>query len=114
MLALDTAVLAYDANQWMNNTDVSPPSNEHRFDKGFDTTFLDACIDPARVCSQATRVPASIGIEQAILESRWGRSRLSAEAHNDCEIRSNRLAGSVSMSRRFMPRTRMMPSRRSL
>jgi hypothetical protein len=74
MLALHTALLADDANHRMDNADTLALSNEHCFDKGFDTTSLGAYIDPVRVCVQATRVPASIGIEQAILGSRWERS----------------------------------------
>jgi murein L,D-transpeptidase YcbB/YkuD len=49
-LALDAALLAYDTNHQVGSTHIPPPSNEHRLDEDFHSTFLDACIEPARAC----------------------------------------------------------------
>lgn len=44
--------------------------------------FLDAAADAARQSAAQTGVPASVTVAQAILESDWGRSQLSASANN--------------------------------
>ena len=44
--------------------------------------FLAASIAPAQQSQRDTRVPASVTIAQAILESGWGRSSLSANDNN--------------------------------
>lgn len=44
--------------------------------------FLKAVVLPAQLSQSRTRVPTSITIAQAILESGWGVSRLAKEANN--------------------------------
>ncbi|GED71158.1 hypothetical protein BRE01_48600 [Brevibacillus reuszeri] len=57
-----------------------------------------AKIAPAAVGDmKKTRVPASLTIAQAILESNWGMSGLTAKANNLFGIKGNGTAGSVSM-----------------
>jgi flagellar protein FlgJ len=46
------------------------------------TQFLSASIAPAQQSQRETRVPASVTLAQAILESGWGRSSLSANDKN--------------------------------
>ena len=96
-LALDAALLVYDADNQVDSTPIPPPSSEHRINGDFRSQFLHVCIAPAQACQRATRVPTSIAIAQAILESNWGRSRLSAEAHNYFGIKGRGPAGSMTM-----------------
>ncbi|GIJ50847.1 glucosaminidase [Virgisporangium aliadipatigenens] len=44
--------------------------------------FLTMAVDPARTTRDQYRVPASVTLAQAILESGWGRSRLSTTDRN--------------------------------
>ncbi len=44
--------------------------------------FLQASVAPAQQSQRETRVPASVTLAQAILESGWGRSSLSATDNN--------------------------------
>ena len=57
-----------------------------------------AKIAPAAVADmRKTRVPASLTIAQAILESSWGKSGLTAKANNLFGIKGTGTAGHVSM-----------------
>jgi flagellum-specific peptidoglycan hydrolase FlgJ len=47
-----------------------------------ETDFIEAVGAAARRSQRSTGVPASVTIAQAILESDWGRSRLTREANN--------------------------------
>jgi flagellar protein FlgJ len=44
--------------------------------------FIASAVRPAQESQRATRVPASVTIAQAILESGWGRSTLTRDDHN--------------------------------
>jgi hypothetical protein len=49
---------------------------------GSSADFIEAIGAAARVSRQATGVPASVTVAQAILESDWGRSRLARQGNN--------------------------------
>jgi flagellum-specific peptidoglycan hydrolase FlgJ len=49
---------------------------------GSPSDFIEAIGAAARVSRQATGVPASVTVAQAILESDWGRSRLARQGNN--------------------------------
>lgn len=49
---------------------------------GSTSGFISASADPARKTMRDYRVPASVSIAQAILESGWGRSTLTRDDHN--------------------------------
>ncbi len=49
---------------------------------GDTAAFIAAAVGPAQESRRATRVPASVTIAQAILESGWGRSTLTRDDHN--------------------------------
>ena len=51
--------------------------------------FLDAATRAALASSRASGFPAGITVAQAALESRWGRSQLSREAHNYFGIKAH-------------------------
>lgn len=95
--ALDAALLAFDAQGSADPTRTPPPSAEHRPSDDFRTAFLRSAFAPAQASQRETKVPASITLAQAILESNWGRSRLCAEANNYFGIKGTGPAGSVIM-----------------
>ncbi len=49
---------------------------------GTQQSFIEGVAAAAKAARQATGVPVSVTVAQAILESNWGRSQLSAEANN--------------------------------
>jgi mannosyl-glycoprotein endo-beta-N-acetylglucosaminidase len=49
---------------------------------GSDSAFIDAVGAAARSSMKSTGVPASVTVAQAILESDWGRSRLTRQGNN--------------------------------
>jgi flagellum-specific peptidoglycan hydrolase FlgJ len=55
--------------------------------------FIFSLATGAQESQRITRVPASVTIAQAILESGWGRSRLSSEAHNYFGIKAQTKEG---------------------
>jgi flagellum-specific peptidoglycan hydrolase FlgJ len=55
--------------------------------------FIKAILPAALSSQKATGVPASVTIAQAILESFWGSSRLSTEAHNYFGIKADSKQG---------------------
>jgi hypothetical protein len=67
-----------------------------------DTDFITAVGEAARRSQKATGVPASVTVAQAILESDWGRSRLTRQGNNLFGIKalggSTGSAGVVSMA----------------
>jgi flagellar protein FlgJ len=44
--------------------------------------FIDSIAPAAQASQRATRIPASIKMAQAIIESAWGKSKLTVEGHN--------------------------------
>jgi flagellar protein FlgJ len=52
--------------------------------------FLSAATLAAQTCAGASGFPAGVTVAQAALESRWGQSRLSREAHNYFGIKARR------------------------
>lgn len=46
------------------------------------TEFLAQIVPAAQASMRETKIPASVVIAQAILESSWGKSKLAIEAHN--------------------------------
>ncbi|MCS6886535.1 MAG: peptidoglycan-binding protein [Acidobacteriota bacterium] len=62
--------------------------------------FIDSIADDAIRSQRATGVPASVTIAQAILESGWGQSSLSRQAHNYFGIKGEGPAGHVVMPTR--------------
>ncbi|HCT75432.1 MAG TPA: hypothetical protein DGT23_02320 [Micromonosporaceae bacterium] len=46
------------------------------------TAFISSAVEPSRESQLSSRVPASVTIAQAILESGWGRSTLTRDDHN--------------------------------
>ena len=53
------------------------------------TEFLELATAAALECSHASGFPPGITVAQAALESNWGNSRLSREAHNYFGIKSH-------------------------
>ncbi|MGE0406197.1 MAG: glycoside hydrolase family 73 protein [Candidatus Korobacteraceae bacterium] len=53
------------------------------------TEFLDTATHAALAASRSSRLPAGVTVAQAALESAWGRSRLSREAHNYFGIKAH-------------------------
>jgi flagellum-specific peptidoglycan hydrolase FlgJ len=74
---------------WVDRADVGPvtppvPAGYEDEARAFgsEAEFVEEIGRAARGSQRSTGVPASVTIAQAILESDWGRSRLSREAHN--------------------------------
>jgi LysM repeat protein len=59
--------------------------------------FILALAPGARQSQRATRVPASVTLAQAILESDWGRSKLTREANNLFGIKAQREPGTAGV-----------------
>ncbi len=59
---------------------AAQPSESRVFES--EDVFIQAVGDAARRSQANTRVPASVTVAQAILESDWGRSRLTRQANN--------------------------------
>jgi len=51
--------------------------------------FLTSATRAALACSRASRFPPGITVAQAALESNWGQSRLSRDAHNYFGIKAH-------------------------
>lgn len=64
----------------------------------FNNQFLDSVAEDAVLSQRATGVPASVTLAQAILESGWGKSGLSAKYHNYFGIKGTGPAGTVVLS----------------
>ena len=74
---------------WIDRADIGPVTPPQPLPRYFETRsfasegeFIEAIGSAAQNAQHTTGVPASVTIAQAILESDWGRSRLSREAHN--------------------------------
>jgi flagellar protein FlgJ len=67
------------------------------------TGFLDRVSGPARLGMRRYRVPASVTIAQAILESGWGRSRLTRRDHNYFGIKCFGEPGPIALGCRSYP-----------
>jgi uncharacterized protein YraI len=63
---------------WLPWCGQAPPD----IPQGGTTGFIAAAAAPAQEAMRAYRVPASVSIAQAILESGWGRSTLTRDDHN--------------------------------
>ena len=59
---------------------TTPQMEQHAFNST--SEFIDAVGAAARKSQKLTSVPASVTVAQAILESDWGRSRLTRQANN--------------------------------
>jgi hypothetical protein len=68
----------------------------HTFNSESD--FINTVGVAAQHSQQNTGVPASVSVAQAILESDWGRSRLTRQANNLFGIKGAGTAGSVSLA----------------
>lgn len=95
--ALDAALRSFDANGGADRTRGQSPTAEHVPAADFRSAFIQLVAPAAQASQRATRVPASITIAQAALESNWGRSGLSAQANNFFGIKGRGTAGSVKM-----------------
>ena len=51
--------------------------------------FMAMAVTPAQECERQTRVPASVTLAQAILESGWGGTQLASEYNNFFGIKAN-------------------------
>jgi hypothetical protein len=75
---------------WVDQADVGPVTPPQPLPRYFEAPrvftseaeFIETIGSAAQSAQRSTGVPASVTIAQAILESDWGRSRLSREAHN--------------------------------
>ena len=61
---------------------ASPPISNFPFTEDDKQTFIDTYADLAIQEMKRSSIPASITLAQAILESDWGRSRISLEGNN--------------------------------
>ncbi|HSI72922.1 MAG TPA: glucosaminidase domain-containing protein [Fimbriimonas sp.] len=76
ILALDAALISYDANGMVDKTRAQPaPVNDQQ-------KFIRAYATAAVASMQQWGVPASVTLAQAILESNWGKSKLTLQAQN--------------------------------
>ena len=120
----DARVLVYHEAQsskgesvsgWVNRTDLQPASGDGRIsassrggaraDAGETKPeeFIASMVEAAQDSQRQDKVPASVTIAQAIVESEWGRSGLSRDAHNYFGIKAGSgsgPAGVVSMNTR--------------
>ena len=71
----------------------SPPAGTDRQQR-----FILTAAEAARVSQRETGVPASITIAQAILESSWGKSRLSSEFNNYFGIKAKERPGTAGVT----------------
>jgi flagellum-specific peptidoglycan hydrolase FlgJ len=65
---------------------------------GEQARFVLAAAEAAQESQRATGVPAAVTIAQAILESDWGKSRLSAEHHNYFGIKAIARGGTAGVA----------------
>ena len=120
----DARVLVYHEAQsskgesvsgWVNRTDLQPASGDGRIsassrggaraDAGETKPeeFIASMVEAAQDSQRQDKVPASVTIAQAIVESQWGRGGLSRDAHNYFGIKAGSgsgPAGVVSMNTR--------------
>jgi peptidoglycan hydrolase-like protein with peptidoglycan-binding domain len=76
LFALDAALTSFDTNGMVDKTRVTPaPQNDQQ-------RFIDIYAAAAVASMQQWGVPASVTLAQAILESNWGKSKLTLEAQN--------------------------------
>jgi LysM repeat protein len=73
--------------------DLPSPPNTNRWQR----EFILSIAPGARQSQRETGVPASVTLAQAILESDWGRSKLSAEANNLFGIKALREPGTAGI-----------------
>jgi flagellar protein FlgJ len=66
-------------------------------------SFVGASIGPARRSLRDYRVPVSVSIAQAILESGWGRSALAVNDHNYFGIKCFGTPGPIAIGCRSYP-----------
>jgi flagellum-specific peptidoglycan hydrolase FlgJ len=64
---------------------------------GWQRDFIMQVAPGARISMRKTGVPASVALAQAILESDWGRSKLTREANNLFGIKAYRNPGSAGI-----------------
>ena len=69
-----------------SNPDISTPEK-----------FIAVVAEAAQDSQRTTRVPASVTVAQAILESSWGKSKLSSTAFNLFGIKAQRGAGTAGI-----------------
>lgn len=96
LTALDNALQSYTATG-TDATRTPPLSQEHVPAGDYHRGFIEMIAPAARTSAQTTRVPASVTIAQAALESNWGRSLLAIKARNFFGIKGKGPAGSVKM-----------------
>lgn len=72
------------------------------------TSFIAASAAPAQRSQREWKVPASVTIAQAILESGWGRSGLSRNDHNYFGIKCT-TRGPLAIGCRSYPTTEVLP-----
>lgn len=72
-------------------TQLAPAKQSYSF--ASDRDFISAVGDAAQRSHATTRVPASVTVAQAILESDWGRSRLTRQVNNLFGIKALNGAG---------------------
>jgi flagellum-specific peptidoglycan hydrolase FlgJ len=68
-----------------------------RIPRNPEEAFIFSLVDGAQESDRITGVPASVTIAQGILESAWGRSRLSSEAHNYFGIKAQTREGTAGV-----------------
>lgn len=77
---------------------------------GFRSTFLTSLSPAVLTAARAHRVPPSVTLAQAILESGWGRSGLTRDHHNLFGVKAGRSAQKVRMASHEHMRGRLRPS----
>lgn len=80
---------------------------------GFRAHFLASLSPAVLTAARAHRVPPSVTLAQAILESGWGRSGLTRDYHNLFGVKAGRSSQRVRMASHEHSRGRLRPSRQT-
>ena len=80
---------------------------------GFRSTFLTSLSPAVLTAARAHRVPPSVTLAQAILESGWGRSGLTREYHNLFGVKAGRSTQKIRLASHEHMRGRLRPSRQT-
>jgi len=78
--------------------------------KGFRSRFLTSLSPSVLSAAREHQVPPSVTLAQAILESGWGRSRLTRDYHNLFGVKAGRSSQRIRLASREHMRGRLRPS----
>lgn len=81
--------------------------------EGFRSHFLASLSPAVLTAARAHRVPPSVTLAQAILESGWGRSGLTRDYHNLFGVKAGRSSQRVRLASHEHMRGRLRPSRQT-